>query len=321
MDKIFIGIDLGGTNVKIGCFSQSLELICKISTATKFDMDASAVVAEISKATKQLLADNHLSMEPVSGVGIGAPGPSDIANGVVVAAPNLPQFKNVPLKKMVSEAFGKPTAFENDANAACFGEFTVGAGRGVSDMVFLTLGTGIGGGVVSNGKLVHGYKDNAAELGHIILYPDGRLCGCGQRGCVEAYASASATARRAVEAIEAGGESSLKKLLAEKGEIHCKDVFDHCAAGDKLAEEIVDGTAEALGLLCVNLLHSTGPERIVFAGGMIAAGDLLLDKIRYNFDKHIWSMRKEDVEICFASMGEDAGIIGAAALGRENFND
>ena len=319
MDKIFIGIDLGGTNIKIGCFTQSVELIRKTSTPINADMVPADVVARMVKTTKELLADSGLSFQAVNGVGIGAPGSADIEEGFIFGSPNLPLFKNVPLKKMVSEEFGKPTAYENDANAACFGEFTVGAGKGVSDMVFLTLGTGIGGGVICSGKLVHGYRDNAAELGHIILYPGGRVCGCGQRGCAEAHASASSTARRATEAIKAGKESSLKKLLTEKGQIECKDVFDHCAAGDNLAEEIVNGTAEALGILCVNLLHSTGPERIVFAGGMIAAGDLLLNKIKHYFNKNIWSMKKENVSICLASLGEDAGIIGAAALAKLSF--
>jgi glucokinase len=181
-------------------------------------------------------------------------------------------------------------------------------------MVFFTLGTGIGGGIISGGKLLAGSGDNAAELGHIIVYPDGRRCNCGQRGCVEAYASASNTAKRA---IEAGAESSLKKVLKEKGKITSRDVYEHLKRGDGLAKEITDGTAKALAILCVNMLHTTEPKRIVFAGGMIAAGDILLDRIRDYFNEQIWSLKKETVEICFATLGEDAGIIGAAALAKQ----
>jgi len=203
---------------------------------------------------------------------------------------------------------------------ACWGEYAVGAGKGVKDMVFFTLGTGIGGGIISSGELVHGCAENAAELGHMIIYPDGRECNCGQRGCVEAYASADSTARRAREAVEGGAESSLKKVLNEKGQITSKDVYEHLAAGDKLAKEIADGTAKALAITCINMLHTTEPKRIVFAGGMIAAGDILLNRIKDYFNEYIWTLKKEPVEICFATLGEDAGIIGAAALARHSRN-
>jgi glucokinase len=215
---------------------------------------------------------------------------------------------------MLNEKLGAPIVFDNDANVACWGEYAVGAGKGVKDMVFFTLGTGIGGGIISKGELVHGCDENAAELGHMIIYPDGRNCNCGQRGCVEAYASADSTARRAAEALEAGAESSLKKVLDEKGQITSKDIYEHLANGDKLAKEITDGTAKALAITCINMLHTTEPKRIVFAGGMIAAGDILLNRIKDFFNEYIWTLKKEMVEICFATLGEDAGIIGAAAL-------
>ena len=226
----------------------------------------------------------------------------------------MPKFKNTPLRDMISQGLAKPAILENDANVACWGEFAIGAGEGIKDMVFFTLGTGIGGGIISNGELVRGADGNAAELGHIVIYPGGRLCGCGQRGCVEAYASASSTATRATEVVEEGADSSLKEVLDANGEITCKDVFDHVGAGDTSAKDIVDGTGKALGLLCVFMLHSTGPKKIVFAGGMIAAGDILLESIRKHFNKQIWSIKEEALDICFATLGEDTGIIGAASL-------
>jgi glucokinase len=242
--------------------------------------------------------------------------PVNITEGIIVAAPNLPLFKNVPLGKMLSDWFSRPAVLENDANAACWGEYVHGAGKGIKDMVFFTLGTGIGGGIISGGKLVHGSGSNAAELGHLIIYPDGRKCGCGQKGCVEAYASASSTAKRAAEAIEGGAQSSLKKVFDQKGQITCKDVYEHLKKGDELAKKITDETAKALAIVCINVLHSIEPQRIVFAGGMIAAGDVLLNRIKDYFDKYIWSLKKEGVEIVFATLGEDAGIIGAAALAK-----
>jgi len=317
MSEIFVGIDLGGTNIKIGCFDSQLKLICKKAVPTEADMGPGVVVDRITEVTKKLLTDSGLSLEAIGAIGIGAPGPLIRAEGIIIASPNIPSFKNVPLRKMLSDRFGKPAVLDNDANAACWGEYVLGAGKGVDDMVFFTLGTGIGGGIIINGKLVHGSADNAAELGHIIIYPHGRICGCGQRGCVEAYASAGSTAKRAAEAVKAGAQSSLKKTLDEKGEISCQDVYEHLAAGDELARQITDETAEALGILCINILHVTDPKRIVFAGGMIAAGNLLLNRIKDFFDEHIWSLKAEAVEICFATLGEDAGIIGAAALAKQ----
>jgi len=316
MDKVFIGIDIGGTNIKLGCFDNSVNLITKTSISTNADMGPESVVNRITETAANLLADSALRLDDVTAVGIGTPGPANYREGIIIRATNMPKFKNTPLRDMVSQRFSRPTVLENDANVACWGEFVLGAGRDVNDMVFFTLGTGIGGGIVSNGKLIQGSGGNGAELGHIIIYPAGRLCACGQKGCAEAYASASSTAARATEAVRKDNESTLQKALEEKGEITCKDVYDHAADGDKLAKRITDETAEALALLCINMLHVTEPARIVFSGGMIAAGDILLDAIKKSFNELIWKLKSESVEICFATLGEDAGIIGAAALAR-----
>ena len=317
MSEIFIGIDLGGTNIKIGCFDSDIKLICKTSTPTQADMGPEVVIDKMAQTVEKLLADAGLSIDDVVAAGIGTPGPAKYRDGIIICSTNMPEFKNVPIRQMLSDKLGKPIVFDNDANVACWGEYAVGAGKGVEDMVFFTLGTGIGGGIINNGKLLHGCGDNAAELGHIIIHTNGRKCNCGQRGCVEAYASANSTAKRAVEAIKAGAQSSLKKVLDEKGEITSKDVYEHLAAGDELSKKITDETAESLAILCIVMLHTTEPKRIVFAGGMIAAGDVLLNRIRYYFNEHIWSLKKEPVEICFATLGEDAGIIGAAALAKQ----
>ena len=314
MSEMFVGIDLGGTNIKIGLFDSELKLISKTSVATKVDMGPNVVIDKMAQTAKKLLAEAGFSLQDVVAVGIGTPGPAKYSEGIIIKSTNMPTFKNVPICRMLKERLGAPMVFDNDANVACWGEYTVGAGKGVKDMVFFTLGTGIGGGIISNGELVHGCDENGAELGHMVIYPDGRKCNCGQRGCVEAYASADSTARRAHEAIEAGAESSLKKVLEEKGQITSKDVYEHLANGDKLAKEITDGTAKALAITCINMLHTTEPKRIVFAGGMIAAGDVLLNRIKDFFNEHIWTLKAETVEICFATLGEDAGIIGAAAL-------
>ena len=312
----YIGIDLGGTNVKIGCFDPKLQLIAKTSAPTRADMGAEAVVDRIADAVEKLLAENGYRPASIAAAGIGAPGPADLEAGVIIASPNMPLFKNVPLRKMLQDRLKTPVVLENDANAACWGEYVLGAGKDVSNMAFFTLGTGIGGGLVIDGKLIHGHDNNAAELGHVIIYPDGRQCGCGQRGCVEAYASADSTARRATEAVLAGAESALKDVLARNGRITSKDVYQYVTTDD-LARKIADETAKALALVCINVLHTTGPARIVFAGGMIAAGDVLLNRIKDFFGQYVWSLKTEQLDIAFATLGEDAGIIGAAALARQ----
>jgi len=318
MSDIFIGVDLGGTNVKIGCFDSGLKLIRKTSVSTDIDMGPDVVIEKIAVTVRSLATEAKLSMADVRAVGLGTPGPCKYREGIIIASTNMPKFKNVPISRILGEKLGKPVILENDANVACFGEYAMGS-KDTKDIVFFTLGTGIGGGIVSNGHLVTGSGDNAAELGHLIIYPDGRQCGCGQKGCVEAYASANSTARRAAEAIQAGAKSSLKKVLDEKGAITSKDVYEHLNKGDALAKEITDGTAKALAIICVNMLHTTEPKRILFAGGMIAAGDVLLNRIKEYFDEYMWTLKKEPVELCFATLGEDAGIIGAAALARQSW--
>ena len=315
MAKYYIGVDLGGTNIKIGCFDADIKLIEKTSVPTGAEMGPEVVADRIVASARELLAESGISLDDVAGVGIGTPGPANYADGIVIKSTNMPKFKNTPLRDLIGKnGLGKPAILENDANVACWGEFAVGAGKNVTDMIFFTLGTGIGGGVVSNGDLVRGAGGNAAELGHVIIYPGGRKCNCGQRGCVEAYGSANSTAARAVEAIKAGGESTLKAVLDKKGALTSKDVYEHSDAGDELAREITEGTAEALALMCVNMLHTTEPAKIVFTGGMIAAGDALLSRIRHHFQQLIWTLKEEPLEICYATLGEDTGIIGAAAL-------
>ena len=313
MKEVFVGVDLGGTETKIGCFSSDLKRIDRTSIPTPVELGPEAIVDRIGLAVEKLLSDNHINNGNFVAAGIGSPGVVDTAAGVVLATSNL-KFENVPLRDMLSRRLGRTVTLENDANITCWAEHVAGAGRGCDEMILVTLGTGIGGGMIANGELVHGFACNAAELGHAIYQPDGRKCGCGQNGCIEAYASANSTATRATEAIREGAASSLKELLDENGEISCKDVYDHSKAGDRLARYITDGTARALAHFCISMLHIDGPECIVFFGGMTHAGDLLLKPIKKFFQEGIWTIKKEHVRICLSNLGDDAGIIGAAGL-------
>lgn len=316
MADYYVGIDIGGTNVKVGVFDDEMNMVSKTSVPTDSHMGADDLVGRIVDVCRELLADLGAGAEVAAGVGIGTPGPADYPAGVLYKLANLPKLRDAHLRDMIAGGLGCGAIMDNDANVACWGEFIAGAGKGADSMVLFTIGTGIGGGIVNDGELVTGCGHNAAELGHMIIFPDGRECNCGQRGCVEAYASANSTAARAKEAIEAGADSSLKKVLEENGEITCKDVYDHLASGDSVAKEVTDLTAKALAIICVNMLHVTEPARIVFSGGVIAAGDVLLDRIKYYFQEQIWNLKAESMEICFATLGEDTGIIGAAALAK-----
>ena len=314
MGQLLFGIDIGGTTIKIGLLDENLKVLCKTAVDNHNQIEPADMVENIALGCEKLLNDNDISPETVIAVGIGAPGPLDMVSGVIKSAPNLKKFKNTPVRDMISKRLGMPAVLENDANAACWGERVAGAGAGIDDMVFFTLGTGVGGGIISDGKIVHGASGEAAEIGHVIIYPGERLCGCGQKGCIEAHSSATAAAAMATEKIQAGEKSSLAEIYNSNGAITCKDVFDASADGDKIAVEITETVARTLGIACVNVLHVTEPGRIVFGGGMIAAGDVFLKRIQHYFDEYIWTMKKENVEICFASLGSDAGMIGAAAL-------
>lgn len=311
---LYIGLDIGGTNLKLGLFDHALTLLDKENCANPSDISPETMVRHAVESAEKLLKRNRYQLSDLKAAGIGCPGTIDMKDGIVIAAPNLP-FRQTPLRRMVSDSIGCPCIVENDANAAAWGEYAAGAGKDVSDFVFFTLGTGIGGGIISDGTMIRGYSGQAGELGHMIIYPDSdRVCGCGQRGCAEAYASASNTAARANEGLQKGAISSLAPLYRQSGRVSCKDVFVHAQQEDAFSIEIVDGTAKVLGLLCINALHYTDPQRIVFAGGMIAAGDFLLNKIKEQFYRHIWTMQEQTLDIRFATLGEDAGIYGAGDL-------
>ncbi len=317
---IYLGIDLGGTNIKAGVFTPACQLRAKSSAPCHQTNNPDDIVAAIAHLAQKLIDDNGIPRKDIRAAGLGSPGPINLKEGLVLKAPNIPALHNYPLGQKVSDALGTPVLLENDANAACWGEFTQGAGKEVTEMAFLTLGTGIGGGVITNGKLVHGWKDEAGELGHMIVYPGGRLCGCGQKGCAEAYASATHIVLRAADLLQNSDRpTSLRKVWQQQQTLTAKDIFDHAAQGDRLAQSVVDEATDALGLLCVNILHFSQPQRIVFSGGIIAAGEPLLNGIRQAFQRHVWTMKPESLEICFASLGSDAGLIGAAALAIEAY--
>lgn len=309
-----VGIDLGGTNIKFGVMKTSGEVVQRYSSPTEAQHGPDHVIRRMCEGTLEVIRQAGLPKERVLAVGIGSPGPMSHKQGMILELANLPGWNNVPLRDKVAAGTGLPANLENDANAAAYGEFWAGGGKGTKDMVLFTLGTGIGGGVVIDGKLLRGYFDNGAELGHMIVVPNGRLCGCGQHGCVEAYASAHFTAVRAVEAIKNGEKSVLKERLDKGLPVETPHVVEAANAGDALAARIWDETCRLLATACVNMQHFSNPQKILLGGGMIGAGKYLLEPVRKHFLDLAWKVAKDYPEIEFATLGNDAGFLGAAGL-------
>jgi glucokinase len=231
----------------------------------------------------------------------------------VVTAANLPEWDDVPLRELLRKRFNIPTVLENDANAAAWGEFWTGAGKEASSMVMLTLGTGIGGGIVLDGKLWHGFKDSAAELGHVTIDCRGRQCGCGNIGCLEAYASADSTVRRFIEAVRSGRSTNLERMVRERPEqVTSKMIHEEALKGDALCRATIEETGFYLGMGVVSILHFLNPEMVVLTGGMIGAGSMLMDPLKKVVQERALGRSREDVKIVFARLGSDAGFIGAA---------
>ena len=313
MAKWCIGIDLGGTFIKFCAMDDARRPTETFQLATPDSSDG--VIEQMAAGAEQAIERHRLSRDDVLGVGIGSPGPMKISEGVVLSMPNVANMENVPLRKLVCDRLGLPGVLENDANAAAYAEYVVGAGKDRGDMVMLTLGTGVGSGIIVDGRLIHGSHEIGGELGHMIIVPDGEECGCGQRGCLERYCSAAYVAQFAVRQIEEGGrDSSLKAVLAEKGTIDAKDVNEARKAGDPLAEEVWNRGTYYLAIGCVNICRVFDPNEIVLAGGMTGAGEDLLAPVREHFRRLHWKATDIKTDIVVARLGNDAGAIGAAAV-------
>jgi glucokinase len=257
------------------------------------------------------------SMDQVAAIGVATPGTMDLRAGVILDPPNLKPWQNVPVRQYIHERFRKPTAFQNDANAAALGEFWIGAGRGTHSMVLYTLGTGVGGGIIIGDMVLEGEHSHGAELGHMkIEISNPRQCGCGRWGCLEAYASATAVVKRALERLQNRTNSSLACFFQGQNELTARDIFEAAAKGDALADEIVQETAYYLAVGTTNMLHSIDPDMVVFGGGMTGTGKDFLNRIQKYVKELSFPVPAERCKLCLAELGSDAGFIGAAACGR-----
>lgn len=318
--KYLVGIDLGGTKVLAALIDDKGRIVAEKKMATEAAQGAEKVVSRIAKAIKAVIKDADIAAKEVLAVGVGAPGPLNPETGVILNAPNLPGWRDVPLAKMLEKETGLPTYIENDVNAGTYGEYKLGAGRGVKDIVGIFVGTGVGGGLIVGGKLRSGYRHVAAEVGHIIILADGPACGCGNKGCLEALASRTAIVRDIMFAIQSGRPSVIAELSGGKAENVTSGVLvEAVRRGDALTLEVLGRAQYYLGILVADVVNFFDPEMVILGGGVVEAfGDEFLQPIRQTargcfIAKH----EMERVKIVSAELGDYAGVLGAAMLAAE----
>ncbi len=316
MEKSYVvGMDIGGTNTVFGVVDSRGTVLASDSIKThQFEKVEEYVDAVCEKMLP--LLEQFGGPEKIKGVGIGAPN-GNYYSGTIEFAPNLPWKGIIPLAAMFEERLGIPTALTNDANAAAIGEMTYGAARGMKDFIMITLGTGVGSGIVINGQLIYGHDGFAGELGHVIVDKEGRNCGCGRKGCLETYCSATGVARTAREFLVARSEPSiLRNVPAE--EIQSKDVYDAAVKGDKLALDIFQYTGDILGRALANFIAFSSPEAIILFGGLAKSGDYIMKPIQKAMEDNVLNIYKGKTKLLLSQLKDaDAAVLGASALGWE----
>ncbi len=311
-----IGIDMGGTNTAFGLVDARGTVLASSSIKTAKHADINDYIAELHEAIMRLVVEND-AVDKINGIGIGAPN-ACYYTGVIADGVNLPWPTPIPLADLITEKFGIPCVITNDANAAAIGEMTYGVARGMKDFIMITLGTGVGSGIVINGQVVYGHDGFAGELGHVIMKrTNGRMCGCGRSGCLEAYCSATGVARTAREFLEIRTEDSLLRNIPID-EITSKDVYDCAVQDDKLAKEIFEYTGTILGEALADFCTFSSPEAFVLFGGLTKSGELIMKPVREAYEKNVMTCFKGKAKIVLSEMKEsDAAVLGASALGWE----
>jgi glucokinase len=317
MVRFVLGIDIGGTNLVVGSVAEDgSAMVASASEPTHSEAGASDVVDRLVGLAERAIATTRREAPgaEILGVGVGAPGPLDTKRGIVLLTPNL-GWVNMPLRQLIHDRLGLPAALDNDANCAVLGEWWVGAARGARHAIGITIGTGIGGGLIIDGQLYHGASDVAGEIGHTTIDTEGRRCKCGNYGCLEAYASGPNIALRAVEELEAGAESRLRGLVGgDLGKITAQTVYQAAADGDELALEVVNDTAKVLGVGIGNLLNVFNPEVVVVCGGVTLAGDHLFEPLRREVARRAFKPAVTACRIVPGELAGTAGVYGAAKI-------
>ena len=318
MKKYALGIDLGGTGTKFGLVNEEGQVLRSNSIPTQQYPDIDEYCDVLCAGLKQLVKDEGLTMADIVGVGCGAPN-ANFYSGCIEQAPNLPWKGVVPFAKLITERMGVKCTITNDANAAAQGEMIYGSARGLKNFIVITLGTGVGSGIVINGQLVYGCDGFAGELGHVTMVrgKEGRTCGCGRTGCLEAYCSATGVARTARELLAKTERPSLLREMNPE-DITSLDVAIAAGKGDELAKEIYEFTGKMLGEACADFAAFSSPEAFIFFGGMVKAGDLIMEPIKKAYENHVMPIFKGKAQFLVSGLdGASAAVLGASAIGWE----
>ncbi len=310
-------MDLGGTTTKLAFVTQDGEIVEKWEIPTDVKNEGSNITKNIARSLELKLHELNKTKAQLHGIGMGAPGPVDLEAGIVFEAVNLGWNNSYPLREILEKDTMLQALIDNDANCAALGEMWKGAGNGAKDVVCVTLGTGVGGGVIANGDIVQGIHGAAGEIGHItVVTEDGSPCNCGKTGCLETVASATGIVRIAKQFLTQQDvkEEELLKLYKKTGMVTAKDVFDAAKNGDSTAVKVVDEVAKYLGLSLANVANTLNPEKIVLGGGVSKAGDILLNPVQEYFQNYAFPRVAKSTKIVLATLGNDAGVIGAAWL-------
>jgi glucokinase len=314
-EKWLVGVDIGGTTTKIAFIQDHGEIVEKWEIPTDNENQGKYITNNISISIKQKLVEHHMDINHLKGVGVGAPGPANIETGMIENTPNLAWHDHYPLRELLEKDLELPVIINNDANCAALGEMWKGAGEGAKDLVCITLGTGVGGGVIANGEIVQGIRGAAGEIGHITSIPEGGApCNCGKSGCLETIASATGIVRLAMERIksQSNRQSALTKLYREKGRITAENVVDLARVGDKIAQDVLNDVSFHLGFALANIANTLNPHKLIIGGGVSKAGDILLKPLKDYVQKFSFPPVAASTELALAKLGNNAGVIGAA---------
>ncbi len=315
MKKYRIGVDIGGTNIKIALVDFDGKIIYSNTTPTRAEMGYEAGVNNIKQAIKDLMQETNQDSKTIEAIGFGLPGQIDYKNGIVKNLPNIPGWVNVPLAKIIEDEFSIPTRLDNDVRCAALGELNFGAGKGCENLLCITIGTGIGSGIVLNGKLVRGASNAAGEIGHIKMdMHEGPLCGCGDYGCLEAYASGPAIVTMAKEYISGGKSAKYKEMAGADGQITPYLVAQAALQGDAVSIQIFKQMGKIIGTGLASVVNLLNPEKIIIGGGVADAGDILLEPIKQAILDRAMPIQAQSVKVVPAQLANTAGVIGASLL-------
>ncbi|MBQ4271310.1 MAG: ROK family protein [Clostridiales bacterium] len=317
----YVGIDLGGTNIKAGIVTDSGEMLNKDSIKTRAERPMEEIIHDMGTLALKVIEDASLKLEDISAIGIGSPGTPDNEAGVLVYSNNLP-FNMAPMRALIREVVDLPVYIDNDANCAAMAEAVAGAAKGTKESVTITLGTGVGAGVIVRGRIYSGFNQAGSEFGHTVIVSGGQQCSCGRKGCFEAYSSASALIRMTREAAEANPDSKLNELIARDGKVSGKTAFEAQRLGDEAGAKVVDMYTDYMADGLANAINTFMPEVLVIGGGVCNEGDPLLIPLQEKtMSRPYFGPGVKKTTIKLAEMGNDAGIVGAAMMGKSCVDD